>query len=84
MPPNDSELKLYSNALRALQDKFSIIQEDLQRAAAEHTSLLLADEIKTSSGTATPTTATTTSKNNEEDMDAILENSLRWLYTGKQ
>lgn len=78
--PSDPQLKLYSNALRALQDKFVIIQEDLQRTAAEHTSLLLADEIKTASGTSTPKS----NGNKEEDMDALLENSIRWLYTGKQ
>lgn len=73
------DLKLFPNTIRALQEKFTIIQEDLQRAAAEHTSLLLANEIVTSSGTATPKSATP-----EEDMEAILENSVRWLYTGQQ
>ena len=77
----ESQLKLYSNALRALQDKFSVIQEDFQRSAAEHTSLRLAGEIKIASGTSTPTGA---AGNKEEDMEAILENSIRWLYTGKQ
>lgn len=79
--PGEPQLKLYSNALRALQDKFSGIQEEFQRNAAEHTSSLLADEIKTASGSATPSSS---SSNKGEDMDAILENSIRWLYTGKQ
>ena len=80
--PGEPQLKLYSNALRALQDKFTAIQEDFQRTAAEHTSSLLADEIKSASGTTTPTT--NSNNNQEEDMDAILESSIRWLYTGKQ
>ena len=74
------DLKLFSNTVRALQDKFTIIQEDLQRAAAEHTSLLLANEIVTSSGTATPKSGIKA----EEDMEAILENSVRWFYIGQQ
>jgi hypothetical protein len=74
------DFRLFSNTIRALQDKFSIIQEDLQRMAAEHTSLLLANDIITSSGTATPKS----SSSSEQDMDAILENSVRWLYTGQQ
>lgn len=74
-----SDLKLFSSSVRVLEEKFSLIQEDLQRAAAEHTSLLLANEISTSSGTATPK-----AKRGEEDMEAILENSIRWLYTGQQ
>lgn len=79
VPADETQIKIFANAIRALQDKFTEIQEDLQRAAAEHTSLLLANEI-VSSGTATP------NNNNkaEEDMEAILENSIRWLYTGKQ
>lgn len=70
-------ISVYSNTIRALQQKFSEIQEDLQRSAVEHASQLLADEI-VASGTATP------SKKVEEDFGVILENSVRWLYTGKQ
>lgn len=75
------DLKLFSNTIRAIQNKFSEIKENLQRTAAEHTSLLLANEIVTSSGTATPKNTVT---KGEEDMEAILENSIRWLYTGQQ
>lgn len=76
------DLKLFSNTVGALQDKFTIIQEYFQRAAAEHTSLLLANEIVTSSGTATPKPKS--GIKGEEDMEAILENSVRWFYIGKQ
>ena len=74
-----SRLKLYSKSIQALLDKLASIQEDLQRSAAEQTSLLLAYEI-VSSGTATPKSKSMV----EEDMDAILENSIRLMYTGNQ
>lgn len=77
--PSEPQMNVFTNALAALQEKFAIIQEDLQRAAGEQTSLLLANEIVTSSGTATPR-----AKKPEGDMDAILETSIRWLYTGIQ
>ena len=73
----DSKLKMYSNAIRTLQEKFSIIQDDLQRAAGEKTSLMLANEITT-------TSAPSRIGSEEEDFEAILENSVRWLYTGIQ
>lgn len=76
---SDLQVSIFKKALLGLQEKFSIIQEDLQRAAGEHASLLLAKEIVTSSGTATPK-----GKMPEEDMDVILEASIRWLYTGVQ
>lgn len=80
-------MKLYSSAIRSLQDKFSEISDELQRSAAEQTSLLLANEMLASasaSGSATPRHDGKKNRECEEDLDAILENSVRWLYTGQQ
>lgn len=84
----DSQLKLYSTAVRALQEKFSEVLDELQRSAADQTSLLLAKEMRISasaSGSATPRNNKTRGivRESDEDLEVILENSVRWLYTGQ-
>lgn len=79
---SDSRVKLFSNTIRALQDKFSVIQDELQRSAAEQTSILIANDLRiaSASGTSTPKKSGTS----QDDLDALLENSVQWLYTGHQ
>lgn len=78
---DDSRIKSFTGAVRGLQERFASLQEDLQKAAAEQVSLLLANEIGRVSGTIT---SSSSSSPPEEDYDAILENSIRWIYTGEQ
>jgi hypothetical protein len=79
---SDSRVKLFSNTIRALQDKFLVIQDELQRSAAEQTSILIANDLRiaSASGTSTPKKSGTS----QDDLDALLENSVQWLYTGHQ
>ena len=81
---DDSRIKLFNGAVRGLQEHLASLQEDLQKAAGEQVSLLLANEIGRTSGTVTPATIANSRQQLDEDFDAILENTIRWIYTGEQ